>query len=357
MFLFKSGQFKCCFVTLICLVNMYCSAQKHKIEALGTQYYISPYQDSIYFKDINNDFRLELLNTSDSIEYYIDKLNHRPIVSPFPYIRYTNLDAGSYVLYFKEKSAKQYRSIKIEIEKPFYKKWWFSLVIFMNILLVTALAIYLFSLYNFRQKLKVEALRNKISQDLHDEVGSNLSSIAIFSELLKKKMSTENKEIELILDKIKSNSKESVNLMQDTVWAINPSNDSLDKLIARILSYARDILTSKEILFIDNYKKLQIKSDFNLDLEIRKNVYLILKEAINNIAKHAEATEASMEFSLERNILYITLQDNGRGFDPSIESLGNGLKNFKERADLEKIDCVLESQPGQGTKILLKISP
>ena len=208
----------------------------------------------------------------------------------------------------------------------------------------------LFKLYDFRQKLKMQHVRNQIAADLHDEVGSNLNSIAIYTEVLRKNDSGKSTDI---LDKITANSKESVSLMQDTVWMINPKNDSTEKLLERMKAFASGILATKNISFDFNapadFKKVKFS------MEQRKNCYLIYKESINNIVKHAEATKVVVSIAQKNDEIDIEIQDNGKGFDLDQLHDGNGLQNFKERAEEAEFELIIDSKIGIGTKISMKI--
>jgi signal transduction histidine kinase len=183
-------------------------------------------------------------------------------------------------------------------------------------------------------------------------VGSNLSSIAIFVELLRKKVK-EQPELLPILNKITDNSEETVSLMRDTVWAISPSNDSTEKLLEKMRSFGFEILSAKGIAF-DFKSEIETKKDL-FSMEQRRNIYLIYKEAINNIAKHSAATKAFCHVSNQNGATQFEIYDNGKGFDPNQSFEGNGLKNYQIRSQDEDLHVSLHSAPDNGTTVLIKV--
>ncbi len=242
--------------------------------------------------------------------------------------------------------------IRLAISQTIIQKWWFWLSVAVYVVFLVGILAYFFSLYTLRQKLKVQQIRNQIAADLHDEVGSNLNSIAIFVELLRKKAPAE---LSDILDKIKNNSTESVQLMQDTIWAIQSKNDGFQTLLDKMKNNAATMLSIKNIsLSFDN----QIdSSNISLTMGQRKNVYLIFKEALNNIVKHSNALKVSVKCRMENEKLVLTIADNGRGFDTSEVFEGNGLYNFESRAQAEEMQLRIDSTIGTGTTITLVIDP
>jgi two-component sensor histidine kinase len=270
----------------------------------------------------------------------------------YPTAHFQNITGGEYLFQIKAISTKTTPIFAIEIikENTFWQEKWFWPLIIFYACLVIGVVTYLFYLYDFRQKLKMLHVRNQIAADLHDEVGSNLNSIAIFTEVLRK---TANEKSMPILDKITANSKESVSLMQDTVWMINPKNDSTEKLFDRMKSFASGILASKNIS-LEFVSPLQLnKAVFTMDQ--RKNCYLVFKEAINNIVKHAEATKVEVTINQKKEEIEIKIKDNGKGFDIYEIHDGNGLQNFKERAKEAEFDLTIDSVLEKGTMIEMRI--
>ncbi len=212
-----------------------------------------------------------------------------------------------------------------------------------------ALALVLFFLIykNFRtkQKLKLETIRNNIAADLHDDIGSTLNSISLFSEVAKKEAG---KEIPA-LEQIGVSSRKIIDAMSDIVWTINPENDTLENVIARMRSLAYLLLKAKGIEF--TFKADEELNALSLHMLARKNVYLLFKEATNNIVKYSNAQRASFHISLVNKNVKMVIRDNGVGFDMEHAQMGNGIKNMKRRAAEIGAQFVIESTEGTGTNI------
>ncbi len=325
-----------------------------KIDGIGPQI-ISKNQDSVFIKGITNLLDISFDKSRDSIEYQLIGYDDKMQSCNYPHLKYTNLPGGEYQLRYRLSSQKAFSTIYINVMQAIWQKWWFFPMIIAYVLLVAGIVAFFFFQNNYRQKLKMQLLRNKISADLHDEVGSNLSSIAIFSEVLKKKIPENNLELKPIIEKIIDNSKESVSLMQDTVWTLNPNNDTPEKLFSKIESYARQVLSARGIMYT---QVIDIQPDqLKLDMENRKNMYLILKEGINNIGKHSNARSAELSVTQTKDKIKFQLKDDGQGFDPSNETAGNGLRNFKERAEDSGFIFKIVSKTGHGTELSLEVSP
>ncbi len=320
----------------------------------GKSLIINHKNPSIEIKLPQNQLLIEATKLSDSCVYLYRFQNEAWTSSPYPAVNFHNLDGGTF--YFEIKAINSYYETKpltlvINVDVPFWQKSWFWISVMVYALFLAGIIAYFFSLYNLRQKLKVESIRNRIAADLHDEVGSNLNAIAIFVELLRKKAPTE---LGDILDKIRKNSTESVQLMQDTVWAIQSKNDSFQVLIDKIKSNSALVLSAKNIsLSFDNQA---YNSKISLSMGQRKNIYLIVKEAINNIVKHSNATKVSIILNVMNEKLNIMIADNGQGFEPSQIFEGNGLYNFESRAKAEEIQLQIDSKIGAGTTITLGIT-
>jgi hypothetical protein len=318
---------------------------------------ISPTTKNITLKANDNSLSIEFepnLNQKARYFYQLKGFETHWTETQYPIIKYMNLPSNSYELLVKakmeEKGIYQYH-LAVDVPIPFYNKTWFYWSLGLYAILIIGIGFYLFFLYDFRQKLKVQHIRNRIASDLHDEVGSNLNSIAIFVELLRKKVGLQNPEMLTLLEKITNNSEESVGLMRDTVWAINPNNDTLEKLFGRMQNFSTEVLSAKDIaLTFDNQT---INSKINLSMEQRRNVYLVFKESINNIVKHSKASKVSVLITAEKNAITIYIKDNGIGFDTSEVYEGNGLESFKTRSEEEDLIVSLNSVKGEGTEVVL----
>lgn len=200
-----------------------------------------------------------------------------------------------------------------------------------------------------RRLIELERMRNHIARDLHDDLGSTLSSINIMSQLAMK----EKGDTGTHLKKIATHSARMMETMSDIVWSISPGNDSLDQMTAKMKEFAAEILEPKEIdfTFLVDPTIIQMK----LDLERRKNVFLIFKEAVNNAAKYSEAANLAIHFGRVNGSLRLSVADNGRGYDPATVVQGNGLKNMADRAQGMNGKLVQTSEPGKGSSVTLEI--
>jgi len=197
--------------------------------------------------------------------------------------------------------------------------------------------------------------RLRISRELHDEVGSTLTGIAMYSHLTKEQIkAAKTEDVERSLNNIQQSAGDMVNKLSDIVWLINPEKDSLQKLIERLEQYAEEMamIKSMEIKIMVSPKLENI----SLPVESRRNIYLFCKEAINNAVKYSNANllEISMQESDNKKI-EILVSDNGKGFDTSVLKSGNGLINMRERVTAIGGEYLLKTSPGQGTKIGLNL--
>ena len=198
---------------------------------------------------------------------------------------------------------------------------------------------------------RMQHIRNKIAQDLHDDIGSTLSSISILSDLaMRGSSSSQTMET---MNEIKDSSMLLMERMDDIVWSINPRNDSLDTLLMRVRHFATTLFEAKSIDYtIDIQKNL---SEVRLPMDYRQHIYLILKEAINNLVKYAQATEAFIEVHFDDRSLHLGVRDNGRGFVAADPAVGNGISGMYRRASLMNAKVVIVSTPGEGTAISLQV--
>jgi ligand-binding sensor domain-containing protein/two-component sensor histidine kinase len=279
-----------------------------------------------------------------------------------PQAQYTNLGGGEYVFKVRATAtpgtwSEKITTINIRIIPPFWKRGWFFLLLALGIAFIT------YGIYRYRinELLKRQAIRNKIAQDLHDNMGSTLSSISVYSQVAKiYKQKERQDELQHTLEKISTISGEMISEMNDIVWAINPRNDSMDTILQRMDSFAKPLLASQGIQFHLRYDS-SIRN-LNLEMTKRKNFYLIFKEAVNNALKYSEARNLWVDISSESQYLVLTIKDDGKGFDTSNIKAntsatlgGNGLQNMQIRAKEADAAFQIESKAGEGTFIKLRM--
>jgi signal transduction histidine kinase len=207
---------------------------------------------------------------------------------------------------------------------------------------------------NLHQRDKLLHIRDEIARDLHDEVGATLTSIAISTKLAQKKFAQQQSDIEPILAQIKADSEDTIHSIRDTVWALNPDNDAPGKFLERLRSVALQLLTNQAITL--QYEcAVDPQSLPSFTMEQRRNLYLVCKEALHNILKHAQASKVSIQIGHSERRLQIKISDNGRGFDPSTHAEGNGLINFQKRAAEGNFSVWVQSKAGSGTTISMQV--
>ncbi|MHB8580159.1 MAG: ATP-binding protein [Ignavibacteriaceae bacterium] len=198
----------------------------------------------------------------------------------------------------------------------------------------------------------IERERLRISKDMHDEVGSSLTKIALLSDLIQSKTSDKEK-IQTTITKISEISREVVDNISEIIWAINPKNDKLDNLAAYIREYVSEFLDGTNIT--PKFEFMENIPSTNLSAEYRRNLFLIVKEAINNVVKHSGASEIKMKLIVTGKKLIITIYDNGIGFAVEENSkFGNGLGNMEKRISEIEGRLEINSKPGEGTEIKIE---
>jgi signal transduction histidine kinase len=197
---------------------------------------------------------------------------------------------------------------------------------------------------------EIEKMRNAIARDLHDDIGSTLSSINILSQLAMRD-GTDNGSKHFT--KIAEQSGRMMESMSDIVWSITPGNDSLEQVVAKMKEFAAEILEPKNITY--RFTGDESLKDTTLSLERRKNLFLIFKEAVNNAAKYSGATDLEIIFARQGNTLSLSVSDNGGGFELERVKNGNGLKNMKERASALRARFDFVSRVKEGTRVALEL--
>lgn len=267
--------------------------------------------------------------------------------------RYMQLKPGKYRFVvdvgYKGKWSDKQRFVDVEIKQVFWKTGWFIALI---VLLIGAIVIGILR-YRLSQLLKLQKLRMKIASDLHDDVGSTLSSISIMSDLLQSQLDNTARS-EQMIQEIGTNAHIMLDSMDDIIWSVNPSNDKFQNLALRIREYAIPLFEMKNIGF--SIITPEEMNDLSLPMDVRQNIYLIAKEAVNNLVKYSECTQASIKFSHDHNVLKMMVKDNGRGFNiEKINSSRNGLKNMKRRTEQIKGRLDISSETGQGACISFSV--
>ena len=271
------------------------------------------------------------------------------------FANYTNLSGGNYT--FKVKAGnlqgnwnEQMASLKINIQPPFWKTNWFYLAstgVFLSLIIL---------FYRLRWQIKmnqireVERIREKAAADFHDELGHRLTKIALFTETIFKKNPSINRDISMYLTKIRDNSNELYHSLRDFVWAMNPRKDSVIELAILLKDFGDELFENTGIHFRTKGIE-QLDQPTQLEMDWKRHIVLVFKEAMHNTLKHADCKNVTLSFSLKNKLLEIVLIDDGKGFSLNGKYQGYGMANMRNRVN--KIGGVLkiQSKPNAGSVV------
>jgi signal transduction histidine kinase len=243
-------------------------------------------------------------------------------------------------------------TIAFNVLAPVWRRWWFLSLC----ALLAAGAVYALFRYRVGQLLAVERIRMRIATDLHDDIGSSLSQITILSEVLRTRLNgNDPRQIDPI-SKIATISRALADSMNDIVWAINPARDRLSDLIWRMREFAGDLFIPRDIDL--RFDAPTADQDLRLDLEARRQLFLIFKECANNIARHSGCSEVRFRFGVEAGRLVLRADDNGKGFNVGEASHGpggQGLTSMQLRAERLGGTVTLYSAQHQGTTVTVSV--
>ncbi|HZT61424.1 MAG TPA: two-component regulator propeller domain-containing protein [Pyrinomonadaceae bacterium] len=267
-------------------------------------------------------------------------------------VNYANLRPGAYRFLVRAVSADGLTSatpavVPFNILPPLWQRWWFVLLAGAAV----ALAVHALYRYRLRQLLALERVRTRIATDLHDDIGSSLSQVSVLSEVVRRRVGAD-PEVAEPLKMIAQLSRDLVDSMSDIVWAINPKRDRLSDLTQRMRRHASDVFTARDIEF--TFVAPDPQRNMSVGADTRREVFLIFKEGVNNLVRHSGCTAAEVEFRILDGALELTLRDNGRGFDPNLDSEGNGLASMRQRAAKLGGALDISSGNGHGTTLRLK---
>jgi signal transduction histidine kinase/ligand-binding sensor domain-containing protein len=280
-------------------------------------------------------------------------------------IRFANLPPGHYILKVRAFNADGIEALKIyslalTIKAPWWQSWWFRL---LALFILAGLMILVVRNYTNRRlekqrselekKQAIEKERNRISRDMHDDLGSGLTIIAILSEVVKKQLSNPVKAKET-LEKIAVSSRDLVDNLQDIIWVLNPQNDTVESLSSYIREYGLKYFEPLSVQLEFDYPELF--SSRHLSEEQRRNIFLTVKESFNNIAKYAWCNKVTVKIEETSISILLSIKDDGKGFDVNkVRLFANGLKNMQHRIEQVGGSYSISSEPGNGTLTQIKI--
>ena len=277
--------------------------------------------------------------------------------------RFTKLPHGRYRFLVKASNEDGFwnprpATVSIVVEPPFWKTWWFQTGMVVALLGGIIGIVYFIStqklqrqLALMRQQEALEKERSRIARDLHDQLGANLTQVALLGEMVESDKNLP-EEIESHAQQISRTARETSTALDEIVWAANPSNDTLEGLVSYACKYAQDYLALAGIRYrLDVPAQLP---DANIAPDLRHNVFLAFKESVNNVVKHAKAGEVKIRLRLDSNKFTIEIEDDGRGPGDAAKKTGrNGLRNMRKR--MEDVGGTFTMKPGdeRGTVVRL----
>ncbi len=271
---------------------------------------------------------------------------------------YSTLPSGKYSMVIRASLdginwVESDQAINVIVDPLFYKSRWFITLSIILPMFILLMILHLRNKARIKNLMYIQEMRNRIAADLHDDIASTLSSISMMSEFASKKVNSDLLSVQGLLNKIGKHSRQLIYEMSDIVWSVNPDHDNIDSLIARMNDFAATILQDKGIEF-------QLNKSIDKDIilfnpNVRKNIFLIFKEAIHNAVKHADCNDVKIQLAVEENTIKMKIEDNGKGFDKEIQNIGNGLKNMKKRAEQIHAELSIDSILGKGSIIQLVI--
>ena len=281
-------------------------------------------------------------------------------------VLYANLSPGKYQFivsasYDGLNWSDSYSSMNFIIAPPFWRTWWFYVLLFASLLLGFVIV------NNYRIKIRInqlllieklnkeefERIQKKVAMDFHDEIGNHLTSISMLVQLIRNKNWEVPGELKDFLEKIDLESKNLFLGTKDFIWSIDPKNNNLKEVFYKIRDYGEEVFDTTDIRF---QVKNGITSDANISLPpgFTRQIVLIFKEAINNTIKHAGCSIVSFSVSMYPNMFEVRLSDDGIGFNTDEIEYYNGLKKMKFRGEKIKGDLIFNSGQDKGTEIILK---
>jgi signal transduction histidine kinase len=264
---------------------------------------------------------------------------------------YINLFGGKYSFQVRnERFPEKIATVKFSIEDAFWQRAWFIPSVIAYMLLIAGIIFYFFQTAKYKQQIRLQNVRNDISADLHDDVGSTLSNISFLTEMARGKLENKPQDVPILLNKIATDTKDMILAMRGMIWSMSPNNDTCIDFFEKVQTYLKEILQPHGIVLAFDQK---VAPSQKLNVEIQRNVFLICKEATNNIIKYANAKHVKVVVRTEKNWLMIQIQDDGQGFEPDPDSEGNGLRNMKHR--LEQLNGTFEIKSDQGVRLRMGI--
>jgi signal transduction histidine kinase len=275
-------------------------------------------------------------------------------------VNYASLSPGRYRFVVRAVAAdgalsRMPATVEFTILRPIWQRWWFR----SGIVLCMAVVVFAAHRYRVARLLALERVRMRIAADLHDDIGGSLSRISIQSEVACREAAELGEQPVGRLVDIAENARGLVDALGDIVWSVDPRRDDLASVLRRIREYADDLLLGSGVRW--TYTASPDLEYVRLDPQARRNLFLLLKEAVTNVARHAHARSVSLSIGVANGELQAVLQDDGRGFDPAALERGDqsdrhGIASMRARAERLGGRLTIESSAGIGTTLSMQMS-
>jgi len=285
--------------------------------------------------------------------------------SDYHYVPYPELPAGNYKLRVGKVSLLgepmgEEAVLRVRVPQPYWKTPWFWPTLTTGIVAIMILVVRYITRRKMRHALALleqqrvlEQERLRISQDIHDDLGARVTQLSLLSAMNQKDSAfSENARVEF--EKISQMSQELISALYETVWTVNPENDNLDAMVNYLCQRLNDVCTQARLSCRLNISA--IPNNVEISSRTRHNISMATKEAVNNVAKHAKATQVTVHINFVDHVLTISIHDDGCGFQPDGGGRnGHGLQNMQRRMEYIGGSCQIESAPGKGTAVHFRV--
>jgi signal transduction histidine kinase len=251
-------------------------------------------------------------------------------------------------------------SVGIFVPEPLWKTPWFwgGVVVAITALIMGISRYFVWhrmrrEMVRLKQQRVLEQERLRIAHDIHDDLGARVTQISLLSAMAQSNTSFPEK-ARADFDKVSQLSRELVLALYQTVWAVNPENDNLEALGNYLCQMVKQLC--EPALLRCRFHVVDLPQSVQVSSQTRHNISMAVKEAVHNTIKHASASEVTLRMAFAKDVLEVSVHDDGSGFAPSGTSSGHGLSNMKQRLQNIGGDCIVDSKPGEGTTVHLRLT-
>jgi signal transduction histidine kinase len=251
-------------------------------------------------------------------------------------------------------------AVSVFVSEPFWKTPWFWGILVVAITAgIMGISRYFVwqrmrrEVARLEQQRELEQERLRIAHDIHDDLGARITQISLLSAMSQGNAAFPEK-ARVEFDKVSKMSRELVLALYETVWAVNPENDNLEALGNYVCQMVKQLCENTALRC--RFYVRDLPAEVQVSSQTRHNISMAIKEAVHNIIKHSNSPEIIIHMEFSQDVLNVSVQDSGSGFEAGMKGTGHGLSNMKQR--LEKIGgtCTVESLPGQGTTVRMRLN-